>query len=520
LSLTSDFSNLDVGSAANKESAMQMMDALRDFYTSQSKTAILPSVDLSYICKQNTDTGFSWEIAITSSIGPLTSGEQTALLAYRQKNGQIETIPVVWTQQELQQNNVMASTLRTLVPEGNNIVKGNLIFGENSSMGGGTEVTLSDPNNPDAPPQLLTTQQPYRPSDLLEALGILPSSVKAAGLETSLISATPSPDILAATLLPTTGVEGTLVPTLAPTLGETSTPKSIDSSAAFLSAVQVQFPDIASGHASPAELQAYDTWVAQVKASMDAANTGDNLKSYEYDLLQTILDNQPPIVLTGNETQEQLASHVLEIPQSLLNLVMADEDNMVAVHQKNHLDYGLGVNVSPHPDHTILVDDAHNWSGSGNFGFQVNGEKIPVATDTVFIDGDLVGVFDVGNPNAVGVITQMFDDDNTTIRYALSFIPLSTVTTTPADTCIMGRAGLMATVSCPAGISIPRVQIIDAITGKRVEGTLADVLELMGAKERMTLAGGGVGPTDWIWINGLSVMGGMQVLKLPGTGTQ
>ncbi len=223
LTLTGNFSHLDVSSPT---SAMQMMDTLKNFYETQRPTADFSTVTLSYIHIQNPNNGFGWEVAVSSPVATLsTTGEPIAFMTYRKTDGTIDIMTVIWTEQEQEPGGVVGSTLRTLVPEGDNIVKGNLVFGLSALPGGGTEVTLSNPDNPQAPPQLLTTEKQYAPVDLLQAIGIVPASAKAAGLESSPISAVPSADMLAATSTITATLEPSITPTA--TLEPTATPEAL-----------------------------------------------------------------------------------------------------------------------------------------------------------------------------------------------------------------------------------------------------------------------------------------------------
>jgi hypothetical protein len=265
-----------------------------------------------------------------------------------------------------------------------------------------------------------------------------------------------------------------------------------------------------------------------------------------YDLLNAIVEHQAPIVLTGSETPEQLASYVVELPFSLHKLLRTDQDNLVGIHrevgryvegkidprpgdagyapeayrgplQKSENDWGyyyafwgLGGTTSPKPDHAILVNRANYWLDPSNFGFQFYGEKISAATDIVSIEGDAMFLFRIPgtDPNtAVGVMVRMYDGSQT--HYAEAFLSLSTIALTQSDACIMPGLGVMKTVSCPAGLSISSVRMQAPLSGNpEGRGTLYYLLKLMSLyrNPHITLeTSNGIGFV-WAWKDGIPII--------------
>jgi hypothetical protein len=377
-----------------------------------------------------------------------------------------------------------------------------------------------------------------------------PAVATPAGTDTPAIK-TPIPS-LTGTPKPT----GTIPPTASPTLQRPEI-NPATSSTLWPAEVQARFSAVLTDPwtATADQKATYDAYLTtQWQLTLKAEGVANAETLTGYNLLNAIIDHLPEITLTGNETPEQLAGYVVELPFSLHKLIRTDQNNLVGFHYEpgryvqGHLDklynsnppaeyqgplqkvpndwgyahawWGLGSNWSPLPTHDELVTHTNNWLKPGNFGFQFYGEKIPAATDRVSVDGDMMFLFRIPgtDPNAaVGVMMRIYDGSQ--IRYTEAFLPLSTVTTTQTDTCILDHgAGVILTVeSCPAEYIINQASMRDSFSMGTDKATLDLLLKLMSLYKNphITTLGRGTNSALFVWKDGIPVFASISTPNLP-----
>jgi hypothetical protein len=317
--------------------------------------------------------------------------------------------------------------------------------------------------------------------------------------------------------------------------------------------LQTQFKDVLTNPwtATADEKAAYDTFLTtQWQLTLKDAGVANAETLQGYDLLNAIIDHQPPVVLTGNETPEQLASYVVELPFSLQKLVITDQNNLVGYHREDgrYVDgkidtqipnnqppeafrgplqkaindwgyyyayYGFGASTSPQQDHAALLKNMGYLSSTSttnpnNYGFDFYGEKIPAIGVTETIDGDIMFLFRITgtDPNtAVGAMIRMYDGSQ--VHYAEAFLPLTTMSTAKSDTCLKPGLGLLQTIPCQVGISIQDLTMQDRLSPiPPGRGSLYFLLKLMSVYKNphVSIEGEGtISQGGWIWKNGIPV---------------
>jgi hypothetical protein len=388
--------------------------------------------------------------------------------------------------------------------------------------------------------------------------------------------ATPTPTVMRLTTDTPTAMLIELLsatPTLRPT--ETPIPQQAEinpfsSSTTWPPEIQAQFKDVLSDPwtTTADEKAAFDTFLMnqwQLTLKADGVANVETLQGY--DLLQAIIDYQPPITLTGNETPEQLASYVVELPFSLHELLRTDVNNLVGFHHEvgryvegqilvNHngvvlppefqgplqkspydlgyyeANYGFGVTTSPKPDHAQLLKDMGYLSSASttqpnNNGFDFYVDKIPAIGVRDDPEGDLMFLFQIPgiDPNVgVGAMLRMYDGAQT--RYTEAFLPLSTILTTKRDTCLKPGLGLLQTIPCPAGLAIQNLRM-EEIQELRTEdellsgaggGSLSSLLKLMSLynnNPHIELTTIGTVMHGSLWKDGIPVATSMSIPYIP-----
>jgi hypothetical protein len=318
--------------------------------------------------------------------------------------------------------------------------------------------------------------------------------------------------------------------------------------------IQARFKDVLTNPwtATADEKAAYDTYLmGQIQLTLKADGVANADQLQGNDLITAIAEHLPPITLTGKETPEDLAAMVVELPLSVHEALRTDVNNLVGWHhedgryvegkmdprgpnsqpppefrgplQKSLNDwgyyyayYGFGATTSPKPDHAQLLKDmgylsTTSTTNPNNYGYDFYGEKIPAIGVIDAPEGDIAFLFRIPgtDPNtAVGVMLRMYDGPR--VAYTEVYLPLSTVLTTTAnDTCLKPGLGLLQTIPCPAGLSIPSLGMEDPLLTSGGNGSLYFLLKLMrlyNNNPHVTLfTTGGIVLNGELWIDGIPV---------------
>ncbi len=382
-----------------------------------------------------------------------------------------------------------------------------------------------------------------------------------------------APAALTPVTLPPTAAftpSSTPAPTASPTLVEPNLTPTVQhaeidpysSSTTWSADVQAQFKDVLTDPwtATADEKAAYDTFLTtQWQLTLKADGVANTETLQGYDLLNAIIEHQPPVVLTGNETSEQLASYVVELPFSLQKLIITDQNNLVGWHheagryvegqilanpngvvipqefqgpvQKTPYDlgyfdanYGFGATTSPKPDNAELLKDMGYLSSTtypDNYGFDFYGEKIPAIGVWAAPEGDLMFLFRIPgtDPNtAVGAMLRMYDGSR--VAYTEAYLPLSNAVTTANDTCLtLVQFVRMQTRPCQAGISISDLNMEDPLLTGSGRGSLYSLLKLMNLYNNnphieFTLLTR-MAKINGLWKDGIPVLNTMSIPNIP-----